>query len=242
MSLLWDKTTLPLGSFSCHLFYRWFCVVSDTLFHSWHSLYLTLPFPNLSYLFNTLPGTGVGACAAVCGRLLALRGLFPRPPPLARAAQHRHPHHQVSNRRWKITITYRLLLSNGVKYSISSLLHMTWPTKSSSFCFFSSSRMITLTLTVVTLNLVHHSPLLAVCAVYTGAAAYMQSTYVSWRSFIHMDRCVVVYLHMLLFPFSFLAYLDGHEVNADRWWRWWQLWRGELSCEIFSWVSYSDAR
>lgn len=34
-------------------------------------------------------------------------------------------------------------------------------------------------ITVTVLNTVHHSPLLAVCAVLTGAAAYLQSTYVS---------------------------------------------------------------
>lgn len=40
-------------------------------------------------------------------------------------------------------------------------------------------RLGTLVITVTVLNTVHHSPLLAVCAVLTGAAAYLQSTYVS---------------------------------------------------------------
>lgn len=39
--------------------------------------------------------------------------------------------------------------------------------------------MLTLILTVATLNVVHHSPLLAVCAVFTATAAYLQSTFVS---------------------------------------------------------------
>jgi hypothetical protein len=34
-------------------------------------------------------------------------------------------------------------------------------------------------ITVTVLNTVHHSPLLAVCAALTGAAAYLQATYVS---------------------------------------------------------------
>ena len=41
-------------------------------------------------------------------------------------------------------------------------------------------RLVTLVLTVFVLNTVHHSPLLAVCALLTGAAAYLQSTYVSF--------------------------------------------------------------
>lgn len=41
-------------------------------------------------------------------------------------------------------------------------------------------RLVTLVLTVLILNSVHHSPLLAVCAVLTGAAAYLQATYVGY--------------------------------------------------------------
>jgi hypothetical protein len=40
-------------------------------------------------------------------------------------------------------------------------------------------RLGTLVITVTVLNTVHHSPLLAVCAALTGAAAYLQATYVS---------------------------------------------------------------
>jgi hypothetical protein len=40
-------------------------------------------------------------------------------------------------------------------------------------------RLGTLVITVTVLNAVHHSPLLAVCAALTGAAAYLQATYVS---------------------------------------------------------------
>ena len=53
-------------------------------------------------------------------------------------------------------------------------------------------RVLTLILTVVTLNMVHHSPLLAVCAVFTGAAAYLQSTFVS--VLVCLCACVLVCL------------------------------------------------
>ena len=69
--------------------------------------------------------------------------------------------------------------------------------------------MITLTVTVVTLNLVHHSPLLAVCAVYTGAAAYLLSTYVSIRYLSHTGRCLVFSLSYPLLPL-FFSNIDGH--------------------------------
>jgi hypothetical protein len=46
-------------------------------------------------------------------------------------------------------------------------------------------RLGTLVITVTVLNTVHHSPLLAVCAALTGAAAYLQATYVSPAPVLH---------------------------------------------------------
>jgi hypothetical protein len=47
-------------------------------------------------------------------------------------------------------------------------------------------RLGTLVITVTVLNTVHHSPLLAVCAALTGAAAYLQATYVSPAPVLHL--------------------------------------------------------
>jgi hypothetical protein len=41
-------------------------------------------------------------------------------------------------------------------------------------------------ITVTVLNTVHHSPLLPVCAALTGAAAYLQATYVSSAPVLHL--------------------------------------------------------
>jgi hypothetical protein len=45
-------------------------------------------------------------------------------------------------------------------------------------------------ITVTVLNTVHHSPLLAVGAALTGAAAYLQATYVSPASVLHLS-CIM---------------------------------------------------
>ena len=54
-------------------------------------------------------------------------------------------------------------------------------------------RLVTLVLTVFVLNTVHHSPLLAVCALLTGAAAYLQSTYVSFGVQPHCYCTILLY-------------------------------------------------
>ena len=47
------------------------------------------------------------------------------------------------------------------------------------FLYVCSCRLATLVVTAVLLNTVHYSPLLAVCGLMTGAAAYIQITQVS---------------------------------------------------------------
>jgi hypothetical protein len=51
-------------------------------------------------------------------------------------------------------------------------------------------RLGALVITVTVLNTVHHSPLLAVCAALTGAAAYLQATYVSPVPVLRTVPCV----------------------------------------------------
>jgi hypothetical protein len=55
-------------------------------------------------------------------------------------------------------------------------------------------------ITATVLNTVHHSPLLAVCAALTGAAAYLQATYVS-------PACAV--LHLCTVPCIVVSYPEG---------------------------------
>jgi hypothetical protein len=60
-------------------------------------------------------------------------------------------------------------------------------------------RLGTLVITVTVLNTVHHSPLLAVCAALTGAAAYLQATYVSPASVLHCT-CTVPCILVVSYP------------------------------------------
>jgi hypothetical protein len=58
-------------------------------------------------------------------------------------------------------------------------------------------------ITVTVLNSVHHSPLLAVCAALTGTAAYLQATYVSPASVLHLYCTFVV---VMSYPEGWLLY------------------------------------
>jgi hypothetical protein len=87
-------------------------------------------------------------------------------------------------------------------------------------------------ITVTVLNAVHHSPLLAVCAALTGAAAYLQATYVSPAPVLHLCTvpCVVAAYPegWLVFCVPCLVTVDGRQAESGGGGRRGELGRGEL--------------